>query len=213
MKRPRYARGSRFVTALCLTRNRREWLPKAIKCYQQQTYPNRELLIVADGEDVRDLVPPDDKSIRLIHVEENRCIGEKRNFGCDRAAGGVVAHWDDDDNSAPGRLADQIGRLISSGLPVTGYSSMRFSDPDGVWWKYTGQPKISALGTSLCYRREWQQAHPFLALQVGEDNRFVSAAADAGQLSTIEAGDLMTATIHDRNTSPRNLAGSAWRKL
>jgi hypothetical protein len=53
------------VTCLCLTRNRREWLPKAIACYQAQTHADRELLIVADSpEDFGDL--PDDRTIRLI---------------------------------------------------------------------------------------------------------------------------------------------------
>jgi hypothetical protein len=45
------------VTCLCLTRNRPEWLPKAIKSFQSQTYRRRELMILADGQDVRHLVP------------------------------------------------------------------------------------------------------------------------------------------------------------
>ena len=48
-----------LVTCMMLTRNRREWLPRAIACYQAQTYANRELLIVMDGEDTRDAIPAD----------------------------------------------------------------------------------------------------------------------------------------------------------
>src|SRR5438876_599999 len=68
------------ITCLCLTRNRREWLPKAIDSYQAQSYQPRELLIIADGEDVRDLIPQQE-DIRLIEIEEGRNIGDKRNFG------------------------------------------------------------------------------------------------------------------------------------
>jgi glycosyltransferase involved in cell wall biosynthesis len=54
------------------------------------------MLILADGEDVKDLVPSDER-IRLIHLAESRSIGEKRNFGCERSSGEIICHWDDDD--------------------------------------------------------------------------------------------------------------------
>lgn len=192
------------MTALCLTRNRRQWLPKAIKCFQSQTYPNRELLILADGVDVRDIVP-DDSRIRLIHLKSAAEIGTKRNYGCERAAGEIIAHWDDDDCSAPERLADQIARMKETGVAVTGYHTMRFTDGTR-WWLYAGTRNY-ALGTSLCYRRDWWRAHQFPALQVGEDNRFVAEAWAAGQLVSVDAGELMHASIHATNTSPRNMAG------
>jgi glycosyltransferase involved in cell wall biosynthesis len=198
------------VTCLCLTRNRRQWLPKAIDQFLNQTYPHRELLILADGEDVRDLVP-DDERIRLLHLEGARFIGEKRNLGCERALGDVIAHWDDDDFSAPGRLADQLARLESSGKAVTGYCSMRFTDGNA-WWEYRNTPDF-AVGTSLMYRRDWWKAHPFPAKQVGEDGDFVMTAQQHRQIFCSDAGEFMHATIHAGNTSPRTLMGNNWRKL
>jgi glycosyltransferase involved in cell wall biosynthesis len=154
------------VTCLCLTKNRRQWLPRAIQCFERQTHRDAELLILADGEDVRDLLPADDPRVRLIHLEKPLNIGDKRNFGCERAAGDVIAHWDDDDHSEPERLADQIRRLDESGKSVTGFRSMRFTD--GIdWWKYNGTHNY-ALGTSLVYRREWWRANRFKSVQIGE---------------------------------------------
>lgn len=202
------------MTCLCLTRNRREWLPKAIRCYQRQTYPNRELLILADGGDVRDLVPPDD-SIRLVHLEGSANIGEKRNFGCAHADGEIIAHWDDDDYSAPGRLTDQIDRLLNGGRACTGYRSMRFRlEYKGAerWWLYAGKPEF-ALGTSLVYRRDWWAGHKFPALQIAEDSAFVEVAGKAGELIVANAGDFMYATVHDGNTCPRVMSGSKWKEL
>jgi glycosyltransferase involved in cell wall biosynthesis len=178
-------------------------------CFLQQEASNAELLILSDGADVRDLVPDDDR-IRLIHLAGHPGIGDKRNFGCERAAGEVMAHWDDDDHSAPGRLADQLARLEQSGKAVTGYHSMKFTDGEQ-WWKYAGTP-LYALGTSLCYRREWWKRNHFHAVQVGEDNQFVAVAAAAGELATVDAGEMMYATVHQGNTSRRNF-GSAWTKL
>lgn len=197
------------MTCLCLTRNRRHWLPQAIRQFQEQTFPARELLIVADGEGVLDLIP-DDRRIRLIHLQGRHDIGTKRNFGCSRALGNIIAHWDDDDFSAAPRLEDQVARLQLSGKAVTGYRRMRFTD--GVkWWQYTGAPNY-VVGTSLCYRRDWWQDHPFPAKSVGEDGDFVMMAAQAGALDVApDAGPLMHATIHDGNTSPRLLGGDNWK--
>jgi O-antigen biosynthesis protein len=236
---------------LCLTRNRRKWLPKAIQCFLDQTYPWRELLIVSDGEDVRDLVPevdvfgvgfaglPDSEtemrgdsrrapakprrrargpySIRHIHLEGSANIGEKRNFGCDRARGDLIAHWDDDDWSAPGRLADQVERLTGSRKAVTGYRSMRFvteySGGPRHWFLYENKPPTYALGTSLMFRRDWWIGHKFPAKQICEDQDFVATAMLHDELTTAPAGELMYATMHDANTSPKIATGIAWKEL
>ena len=167
-------------------------------------------MILADGQDVRHLVPEDDPRVRLIHLAGWPEVGAKRNYGCEHAAGEIIAHWDDDDYSAPGRLADQVERLLESGKAVTGFHSMRFTD--GVrWWKYEGTRNY-ALGTSLCYWRDWWSAHRFPVVQVGEDNQFVAAAHSAGELVTADAGELMYATNHAGNTSPRKL-GDNWRPI
>jgi O-antigen biosynthesis protein len=87
---------------------------------------------------------------------------------------------------------------------------MRFKDGER-WWQYRGTTNY-ALGTSLCYRRDWWRARRFRSLQVGEDNQFVSEADALGQLITADAGELMYATIHAGNTSPRKM-GSAFLRL
>src|SRR5258708_22995278 len=118
-------RGELCVTGLCLTRNRREWLGKAIESFQRQKYRRSELMILADGQDVRHLVPERDPRIRLIHLEGRPEIGAKRNYGCERAAGEIIGHFDDDDYSAPGRLADHVQRLLEKGKALTRFHSLQ----------------------------------------------------------------------------------------
>lgn len=192
-----------LVTALCLTRNRREWLPRAIECFLAQTHAEKEMLIVADGLMVNDLVPIG-APIAVVYAPEMMTIGAKRNLGCDMARGEIVAHWDDDDHSAPGRLADQVARLADTGKAVTAYHSMKFTDGRD-WWLYEGIENFVGVGTSLCYRRDWQLAHPFPPRQLSEDGAFVQAAVSAREFVTATAGDLMHATIHAGNTSRRDL--------
>jgi glycosyltransferase involved in cell wall biosynthesis len=199
------------VTCLCLTRNRREWLPQAIRSYQAQTYPRRELLIVADGADVRDLVPTDDPSVRLLEIEEGSHIGDKRNFGCSRATGELIAHWDDDDFSEPGRVDQQVQFLARSGRAVVGYHSIRFTD-GARWWLFCGNP-INALGTSLIYRRDWWGAHKFPTVQIGEDNLFIATARKFGEFESADGREMMYARMHPGNTSPKSTAGRVWQRI
>lgn len=199
------------VTCFCATRNRRGWLPHAIKDFQRQTYEDRRMLIVADGEDIRDLVPNDDRIslVSLTESERPRFLGEKFNLCCRLAQTEILAKWDDDDYGAPERLADQMQRLRESGKQLTGYRDMLFTDGRG-WWKYFGTPNF-CMGNSLLFRREWWEKHPFRSNQhVGSDVMF---QAEAGNHAvSVDAGELMVASIHPNNTSPRNL-GSPYKKL
>ncbi len=199
-----------LVTCLCLTKNRREWLPAAIDSFLASTYPNRELLILNSGIDVLDLVP-DDGRISLIHRDPGLTIGELRNHGVKMAAGEIIAHWDDDDYSAPDRINDQVTRLMFSGKAVTGYSSMVF-ESDTEKWMFTALSNF-AIGTSLCYRRDFALANPFPPIQVGEDAQFCNKARDMKQLVSVPAMDMMRASIHPGNTSPRILKGDNWTHI
>lgn len=203
---------SPLVSCVCLTRNRREWLPKAIACFQAQTYENRELVIISDGESVIDLVPQRDPRIRLMVLGWSHVVvGEKRNIGAEAARGNLIAHWDDDDYSAPGRLAHQVDVLQLGERAVTGFRHMKFTDGQS-WWEYRGA-KDFALATSLCYRKDWWASHPFQHLQCGQDELFSDQAAAKRQLNPDPRTDLMYATIHPGNTSPRVLTSPCWIPL
>lgn len=199
------------VGGLCITRNRRQFLPAAIRCFLSQTYEPKKLLILADGEDVSDLAPQDPR-IRLIALPENErphTIGAKRNLGCSILTTEVIAHFDDDDLSESGRLADQVSRLQQTGLAVTGYNKLKFRrESDGAWFEYSGTSQW-VFGTSLVFRRDWWLRHKFPEEQIGEDNGFVNTAAMAHQLA-VSSTALMSAGIHNGNTSPKIVAGRAW---
>jgi glycosyltransferase involved in cell wall biosynthesis len=206
-----------LVTCLCLTRDRREWLPKAIACFRAQRYANRELLIVADKEsDYAGLLPAssDRAPIRVVTTGPQP-VGAKRNMGCIAASadpGSLIAVWDDDDHSDPNRLAWQAEDLLTSGRAVAGYRDMKFTDGAN-WWKYMG-PSSFVLGTSLMFYRSWWQDHKFEEVNSGQDEAFAHRAYASGQLLELPDMDLMYATIHPGNTSARDLSNaSAYRAL
>lgn len=88
---------------------------------------------------------------------------------------------------------------------------MRFTDGRRSW-RFERKDDF-AIGTSLCYRKDWWSVHPFPPVQRCEDTAFVETAQKAGQLVSVDAGDLMVATIHPGNTSPRPTGVTDYKKL
>lgn len=213
-----------FVTCICPTKNRSHWLHGAIDSFLSQDYQGgAELLVVDDGSDnTEELVErkqfeshhdPMREGSLLRYIRFSGNIGQKRNYACGLANGELIAHWDSDDYSLPGRLSEQVSRLVSFDKSVAGYHTMKFLDfrTNERWWKFSGRPR-EALGTSLVYRRDFWQTHPFLNLQIGEDGLFVAAAHSEGQLTSVDAGNHMFASIHADNTSSRFLNPPDWSR-
>jgi hypothetical protein len=190
-----------LVSCVCPTTTRRaQWLPLAIGYFMAQSYAARELLIVVDQDGYVPDVPADPR-IQVLYSPRGITLGAKRNFACQHSAG-LIAHFDDDDFSAPGRLEDQVTRLIESGKALTGYARMKFTDGKQ-WWRY--EDETWPLGTSLLYRRDWWERHPFPPVAVASDTPFIKMARAARQVAVAECGDMMVARIHPDSTNKRRL--------
>lgn len=200
-----------LVTAIMPTRGRAEFAAQAVACWQAQTWEPRELVIVDDLDDQSFPNAPVINGVRYHLLGERITIGAKRNLGCSLARGDVIAHWDDDDWSAPTRVEDQVQRLIETGAPITGYHSMVFRLEDGRSFLYTGNSRY-ALGTSLCYWRAWWEKNKFRDVNEGEDNHMVLGQARR-LIVSVPAGDLMWARKHAGNTSDKPCAGINWKEL
>lgn len=198
------------VTCLCVTENRKHWLPSAVERFRSQDYPGKLHLL---------FVTSDLQSLQYIREMEYdffwhpypKTIGAKRNIGCEAALSDVMVHWDDDDYSAPGRVRHQVEGILDSGKSVVGYHSLKFSDGEN-WWQYSGSTDFAA-GCSLAYRREFWQRHQFIDANLGEDVAFSQAALVAGELATSDSEDMLYASIHPGNTAPRWICGISWREI
>src|SRR5215475_12372109 len=100
-----------MVSCIMPTRDRRPFVGQAVEQFLAQDYPDRELIVVDDGEDpIGDLLPADPR-IRLLRLDRRMTIGAKRNLACEAATGDIVVHWDDDDWMAGWRLTYQVTAL------------------------------------------------------------------------------------------------------
>jgi glycosyltransferase involved in cell wall biosynthesis len=106
------------ISCLTVTLNRLILLKEAIQCFCHQTYANKELVIVTDGNQryadaIRDYIATlDGFAIRLLQVEgKNHPLGRLRNIAMDFARGRVLCQWDDDDLVHPERLQTQFDHM------------------------------------------------------------------------------------------------------
>lgn len=199
-----------LVSAIMPTQDRRRFIPRAIKCFLEQDWPNKELIVVDSGPDpVEDLIR-DVPNAKYIFYSEPRPewlpnvpIGTKRNIACEKASGEIICHWDDDDFSSRDRISDQVKKLIDSGKSVVGYNRIKeFSTFSGGMTEYA-VPDDMACGTSLCYRKDYWAKHKFKNTSFGEDWMFVEEAMELGELVTGDGRSFLTSTAHPENTCTR----------
>lgn len=197
-----------LVSCIMPTYNRRRFVPRAIDYFLRQDYPNKELVIIDDGTDrVADLILADPR-IRYFGLPQCASTGAKRNLACKRAAGSLVAHWDDDDWYAPWRLTHQVEQLLETHADICGLDRVFFYAPkEKKGWEYVYPPDQRAwvYGASLCYTRAFFQTHPFADLRVGEDSSFVWADARA-RVHPLKTNRWMVGLVHGENASPKQTA-------
>jgi O-antigen biosynthesis protein len=203
-----------LVSCIMPTADRRPFIAKAIEYFRRQDYPAKELVIVDDGEDgVADLAEGAD--VRYHRLDRRVVLGAKRNLACELASGDFIAHFDDDDWYAPGRLSTQIGRLLDSGTDLSGVLALPFYDGRSrkAWrYEWPGGKRNWAAGSSLCYRKDLWTQSAFPEVATGEDSRFVWSKGERS-MSDVSDTNSLVAIIHRRNTVLKNVHGAHWHPV
>ena len=207
------ADGWPLVSCIMPTWNRRRFVPDAIQYFLRQDFPNKELVIVDDGDDDLAALIPTDSRIKYERISSRMTVGAKRNLACERAAGALIAHWDDDDWHAPRRLRCQVEALLEAKADLCGLKTILYYDArSGKAWRYAypeGQhPWLS--GNSLLYTRDFWARRRFPETNVGEDAQFVWGA-DPGRMVTLHDFTVHVGLIHDQNVAPKPIGGRGWQ--
>ena len=177
-----------LISCIMPTYNRRSFIGLALSCFREQTYRNRELIIVDDGNDaIADLVR-DEPAVRYFRVERRIPIGAKRNHACAEARGELIAHWDDDDWYGADRLERQAAPILRGDADITGLEN-RFvlQMPDRRFW--TVAPRLhqsmfvgDVHGGTLVFRRAiWMDGVRYPEINLAEDARLLQQAVARGR--------------------------------
>jgi glycosyltransferase involved in cell wall biosynthesis len=100
-----------LVSCVCITRGFPEHVEFTIRCFEQQTYPDKELVVVHDGSASEEVVATFEKAGARVFGMPDVPLGMLRNKSVEESRGKYVAQWDDDDFSVPDRIEFQLAAL------------------------------------------------------------------------------------------------------
>jgi glycosyltransferase involved in cell wall biosynthesis len=170
---PGNRRQTELVSCIMATKNRRRFIPQALRCFLRQSYQNSELVIVDDGEDsVADLccgIP----RVRYVRITCPLYTGTKLNIGIEVARGDILQKLDDDDYYSPDFLNLAVSRLLA------GTGKRLLVAWDCFLVLFSGDPRLRhsghgwQVGGTLCFQRKLWEQTPFRDLPKSIDHCFV----------------------------------------
>lgn len=196
---------------------RLDTLRTSYRCYCDQTYPNKELVIVTDGSDEfkgqLKLVTEGRDDVRLIFLDGKYTLGALRNIGVGLCFGDLFVQWDDDDFCAPERLMVQYTHLAKHKKARLCFFSDQlhyyFTTRQLFWnnWKqHSGGYKKYALipGTIMAYTEGFTYRYPASGehAAAGEDSVMTNQICEEGDervLLLSDMGYLHIYSYHGRN--------------
>ena len=106
-----------LISCLCVSQNKTELVETSIKCFLNQSYPNKELIFVyEDNNPYINIIKKkfDNKTIRYIKVpySPKKTLGELRNISIYNSNGNILIQWDDDDVYHKERITTQYNFMI-----------------------------------------------------------------------------------------------------
>ena len=126
-----------------------------IRCFQEQTYPNKELIIVNNAKTqfaASELNIRAEKDVFLVDTPECVPAGQARNFGITAANGRILAQFDANYWFDKDRLSLQISSLIQHEAHVSVLPSvLNYSYASGIASIFTSPGKV-VFGTMVFIR-------------------------------------------------------------
>ena len=195
-----------LVSCICISGSDVALLDRAVRCFQQQTYPNKELVIayaennLATTEYIRKL--EDARVISLAFpVSQNLTLGEKRNRAIAISNGFYFCVWDDDDFFARSRITFQVQQLQGTPFKCVVLTRVLVYDASRREAYLSGE-RWAWEQTLLCEKSV--SANPelrYTQLDRGEDSAFIFNLREHNLLTSFKNSGLYVYVYHGGNTS------------
>jgi len=198
-----------LVSVILTTRDRPSLLAIALACYQHQTYPHRELIVVDNGE----AYPVDQAQVeayggRLLRVAPETTLGAKLNCGIQEARGALCQKMDDDDWYAPSFIESMVAAILGSNKgvcrpEVAGLSPFLFFDV--ALWEVRRSVDRNIPGATLLFHRDDWLERPFRDVLGDEDTWFMLDQMREGRtILPVHRPEIFLAVRHTGGTRNRH---------
>ena len=201
-----------LASVILTTRDRPRFLTIALRCYAEQTYPHREIIVVDDGIDFP--VPEGQVAAvggKLVRVEHGASIGAKLNAGVEAASGPLCQKMDDDDWYAPRFLETMIDYRERALLDIY-QPTMTFVMPflffELATWEIRRSIDQNVPGATLMFDRDDWLERPFRDLERDEDVWYFHDHRHLGRdINPVDDMEIFLAVRHHGVTGDR---GHTW---
>ncbi len=194
-----------LISALMPTYNRREFIPRAMRCFLSQDYPNLELIILDDGTDpIKDLLP-DDPRIKYFHEPGKALHGAKMNRCFEVSHGEIGIVWDDDDWYPANRISRQVQPFENPEIQITGSTTIYYyrHGAEEVY-QYISPASVGWMA-SIAIRKSWWAGHHFDNITAGADYNLLRQIPEAARYD-LKDPSLVVAAIHSENACKKHLS-------
>jgi glycosyltransferase involved in cell wall biosynthesis len=191
-----------LVSCVLVTRDRPGFFSQALRCFAEQDYPNKELVVVDDSAEPVEALCRGVRDLTYVGLKQSTPTGTKLNIGVEAAHGDILQKLDDDDYYAPGFVSAAARRLGRARRP----------DALVVWCCFAvliaGEPRLYfsghgwTTGGTLCFRRGLWQRTPFRDMYASSDSWFIRDSKPF--IARVCDASLYMVVRHGANT---------WRKL
>ena len=162
-----------LVSCVMPTYNRQRFLRHALRFFVRQTYPNKELIVVDDGDVPAAKLCEGVPGVKYLRLDTWTPLGTKLNIGIQAASGAIIQKVDDDDYYGPEFVASSVARLPrkpSAGTLVTRCCFLALLRGDAAP-RHSGHGWTA--GGGFCFWRVmWDRLH-FRAASSGADSWFL----------------------------------------
>lgn len=226
-----------LVVCVCLTAERWRHTSRAIRCFESQTYPNKQLLLLDNGVSKYPLSGQHPLVSVAYTSRDGKTLGALRNMANTMASHAeLIATWDSDDWRHPESLTEMIAHLVATGRQIVGYSDALYYNSQtrsAYLWRSNLRdnvpdshplPGSGVLGGSHVYWRSAWVDHLYPVTgdipgeMYAEDELFSRGLKIAAMTSAPDPRPRMIVDRHAANTSKLDLdyqceqAPQAWKR-
>jgi glycosyltransferase involved in cell wall biosynthesis len=203
-----------LISCICVSRKKPALLKRAITCFNAQSYPSKELIIVYEDDDpetesfieYEQIAAQQNIGVEKVPAIPKISLGELRNIGIQKASGEFICQWDDDDWYHVDRLSSQY-QLVKDAR--AGSILMRWIVYNSLEKKAYVSKRRLWEGSILC-SKDILQLKPYESRHMGEDTPTIDYLDSQNYLHLIEdRPDLYIYVYHGSNT----WNASHWNKI
>lgn len=197
------------VSIVCITSDRRIFMPILKYSYMIQSYPEEklELIIVDDGEDSIEDTLIGVPNVVYIKLDEKTSVGEKRNIGISKAMYDIVTFMDDDDIYPNNSVLERVAMMLKSPSKECAFCTVIPCYDISKYSSFMNAPPIQlpmsqrVSEATMVFTKKFWEERKFEHTQIAEGDAFIHGREH--MCRELSPQEIIVSLVHSKNTSSR----------